>query len=504
AKAMQAKSLLGANIELRIQEDISSIENFLAFNKLLSNNRRISPPTSSKQPFPSLSEQELAQFFLETSTIEEKIIGGGTFKLRERQDARFKKRDDSDHLSRLKSTVAGVDYYLSEIRNIIRSEEDIKELWPGKNVHDMKILSMDAGQACVLGGFAHLPHGLDSHGKGKEVAEGTTMEGIISNSQDAVAILNDLETLDPGSASASAPMSAHTPNSDQPGTPPRDAFYNLAVKQKAIYQPIFRFRRWLEEEKKVVPDGQEESVSDIESRLPPFRGPGASVIQYVKELEQAEQRLKAFYAGNKHQFRKHHWDMERAKQADYQAIAERLLGIIGGSLGRRVEDNKDKSPVVIGIGLGQFNSGARLSSLHSTFLTYFIKKVRSLGYVVVGLNEFYTFKKCPRCKEFVAQVTMRSFYCFGCQVYHHRDVMAAHNMTNIVLERLEKQQRPDCLQPINADGAYPWKASPDTGSSSTSRSAAASSTTSRTSGRRKRSSTVSSQDQGRQGKAARA
>jgi ADP-glucose pyrophosphorylase len=75
---MQAKSLLGANIELRIQEDISSIENFLAFNKLLSNNRRISPPTSSKQPFPSLSEQELAQFFLETSTIEEKIIEGGS------------------------------------------------------------------------------------------------------------------------------------------------------------------------------------------------------------------------------------------------------------------------------------------------------------------------------------------------------------------------------------------------------------------------------------------
>ncbi|KAG0284869.1 hypothetical protein BGZ97_008038, partial [Linnemannia gamsii] len=41
AKAMQAKSLLGANIELRIQDDISSIENFLALNELLSDNRRI-------------------------------------------------------------------------------------------------------------------------------------------------------------------------------------------------------------------------------------------------------------------------------------------------------------------------------------------------------------------------------------------------------------------------------------------------------------------------------
>ncbi|KAG0300131.1 hypothetical protein BGZ97_003375, partial [Linnemannia gamsii] len=47
-------------------------------------------------------------------------------------------------------------------------------------------------------------------------------------------------------------------------------------------------------------------------------------------------------------------------------------------------------------------------------------------------------------------------------------MVAAHNMTNIVLERLQKQQRPDCLQPINADGTYPWRASPEAGSGSTS------------------------------------
>jgi hypothetical protein len=184
-----------------------------------------------------------------------------------------------------------------------------------------------------------------------------------------------LATLDPGSASALASISAHTPNSDQLGTPPRDAFYSLAVKKKAIYQPMFRFRRW---QKKVIPDGQDESVSDIEARLPPLRGPGASIIQYVKELEQARQRLKTFYARNKPQFLKHHWDMQRVKQADYHAIAERLLDVIGGNLGRRVEDNKNKNPVVIDIGLGQFSSRARLSSSHLTFLSYFIKKVCGL------------------------------------------------------------------------------------------------------------------------------
>ncbi|OAQ22580.1 hypothetical protein K457DRAFT_295811 [Linnemannia elongata AG-77] len=197
--------------------------------------------------------------------------------------------------------------------------------------------------------------------------------------------------------------------------------------------------------------------------------------------------------------------MRRARQAEYQAIAESLLGIVGGSLGRRVEDNKSTDPILIGVGLGQFASKSRLSSLHSTFLSYFVQKARSLGYVVVGLNEYYTSKKCPRCTHFVAQVTLRTFYCFHCQIFHHRDVMAAENMCKIALGHLVRHERPDYLQPINADGTYPWKASSDEGSSTTSSSVAISSTSAdRALGRRKRTMTASSQDQGRRGKSTRA
>ncbi|KAF9924166.1 hypothetical protein BGZ65_008484, partial [Modicella reniformis] len=48
------------------------------------------------------------------------------------------------------------------------------------------------------------------------------------------------------------------------------------------------------------------------------------------------------------------------------------------------------------------------------------------------INEFYTSKRCPSCKQFVAQVTLRRLYCPKCKAYHHRDVLAAHNMYNVV------------------------------------------------------------------------
>ncbi|KAI7826875.1 hypothetical protein BC939DRAFT_446069, partial [Gamsiella multidivaricata] len=161
--------------------------------------------------------------------------------------------------------------------------------------------------------------------------------------------------------------------------------HNLAVNQKA-------------EASKVVPEGQPQSIEQIESQLPPLRGPEASVTNYVARLEQVEDQLMEFYNGNNNRFKKNTWDMERAKHIEYQAIANSLLKIVGGSIGERC-----KSPVLIGVGLGDFRSSKRLSSLHGTFLSYFIPLARSLGYVVVGIEEYYTSKKCPNCEEFVAQ-----------------------------------------------------------------------------------------------------
>ncbi|KAI7832855.1 hypothetical protein BC939DRAFT_9100 [Gamsiella multidivaricata] len=62
-------------------------------------------------------------------------------------------------------------------------------------------------------------------------------------------------------------------------------------------------------------------------------------------------------------------------------------------------------------------------------------------------------------------VTLRELYCPHCEHYHHRDVMAAENISRIVRGHLEKQERPLYLQPRTADGRYPWQEDPNMNSS---------------------------------------
>ena len=167
--------------------------------------------------------------------------------------------------------------------------------------------------------------------------------------------------------SASAPA---TP----PEAPQEKAIYrNLAVKSKAVYQPQFKFRRWMEGQKKIVPPGETTSISDIECGLPALRGENASVINYVTELAKVEERLERFYNGNDMIYKRHKWDAKRAKDREFLEIANSLLKVVGGNVG---ELRKDDNKVVIAIGLGQFRGTPGLMSVHSSFLTYFVRKVR--------------------------------------------------------------------------------------------------------------------------------
>ncbi|KAG0037853.1 hypothetical protein BGZ83_003293, partial [Gryganskiella cystojenkinii] len=171
------------------------------------------------------------------------------FKLKELQSVRFRRLPDDCLPPRITSTVGGTDYYLQEIRNVVQTKDDIKRLWPRVNdASEIKVLALDAGQAVVVGAFASLQ--------------------------------------DPNGC------------------------YNLSVNQKAVMQPGFRYRRWLEAEKR-------ESISEMESCLPPRRGPSASITKYCEVLKSAttdtcaepkdgpgepptasvEERLSEFYTG---------------------------------------------------------------------------------------------------------------------------------------------------------------------------------------------------------------
>ncbi|KAG0336184.1 hypothetical protein BG004_008164, partial [Podila humilis] len=60
---------------------------------------------------------------------------------------------------------------------------------------------------------------------------------------------------------------------------------------------------------------------------------------------------------------------------------------------------------------------------------------------------------------FVAQTkNLRRTYCRHCKKYMHRDVMAGHNICNILQGHI-MQERPDYLQPVDQYGNHPWKES---------------------------------------------
>ncbi|KAF9107457.1 hypothetical protein BGX29_006324 [Mortierella sp. GBA35] len=576
-KTKRDKGGLAETVDFRIREKDSSIENFVRLNKLSGNSRKISPVSSSQQPFISFSERELVAFFFKKDSLTKKlrdimgleyaaladvdnwiatkepgflikrfladvdpqgltsrqrgkmgyraairlfrkgyILRGSVrtdgfrihlmaFKIRELQMVRYRRVSEDRLPSRLTSTVGGVDYWLQEIRHIISTKEDPERLWPGTRPEAIKMLTLDAGQAYVIGAYAHLPFAAAttcptdaplSASLPGAVKPSPSQESAAARPTDASSSTPSTNIAGPGSfqdLDAARPADALSTSFQEstfvlPTETVPVTSLNLAVNQKAVYQPQFRFQRWLEGEKEAVPEGETKSIADIESALPPLRGDGSRVVKYTAELK-GENRLLEFYNGDNNRYKRYQWDLRRARQEEYSAIANRLLSIVDGSIGR-IKDKSD--PVLIGVGLGQFDSRIRLSSLDSTFLLFFIQKARSLGYIVVGLNKFYTSKKCPICHEFVAQVTLRRLYCLECQVYHHRDVMAAHNMYNLARGYLEDQQRPLYLHPRAQDGSYPWL-TPTTTSTSTSTSA---STTNSPSTPRKRAASTSTQGQG--------
>ncbi|KAG9060878.1 hypothetical protein KI688_007947 [Linnemannia hyalina] len=272
-KTLKDKGRLEAHIDIRILENISAAENYLTLNELIPNSWRLAPTTPLQQPFVTFSERELAlsdddntalasskavhrgaikllsldQIRDHLQLVEETkpkdyhrggyipqgsirtdgfLVQAMTLKLRERQDALFKRLAEEDMPSRITTAVAGVNGFLQEIRNVIKSEQDIKELWPGKDVDRMKILTLDGGQACVVGVFAHIPNDLD----GKKAEERSSMDGIITTNQESTSLASQgSASVDPVPASASTFTSAQPHVTDSPLTLSRPAYYNLAT-----------------------------------------------------------------------------------------------------------------------------------------------------------------------------------------------------------------------------------------------------------------------------------
>ncbi|KAF9903118.1 hypothetical protein EC991_004144 [Linnemannia zychae] len=173
------------------------------------------------------------------------------FKLKELQRCRFNRACRYPLPPRLTSTIGGLDYHLTEIRNVVKTPADVARIWPDCQPDAIKILCLDLGQAFVAGASALLP----------ETARST----MLTQSTPLI--------------SSIAPTPPATSN---------QVFHNVAISQKAVSQPALQHRRWMERVKSIVPEGGESSFNDLECNLAPLRGKSASIIEYLEGVRRIQ------------------------------------------------------------------------------------------------------------------------------------------------------------------------------------------------------------------------
>ncbi|TPX42511.1 hypothetical protein SeLEV6574_g05574 [Synchytrium endobioticum] len=204
----------------------------------------------------------------------------------------------------------------------------------------------------------------------------------------------------------------------------------LAVRTKSITEPERLFRSWLQLTKP-------ERLVGIERQCTKSADDGWPA--FMKAFVIAYDELHCHYGGKC--YMKRSWDAAKAKQGEMDRALEGLVRMVGETMGNKLPDKKK---VIVAIGLGEFET---TNSRHIGFTRYLIRKLKPLGYTIVGVDEYYTSQKCPCCGGYVERQAMRRLYCRQDHLWFHRDVLAAENMVNILLSFLDTGQRPEYLLP---------------------------------------------------------
>ncbi|KAF9197134.1 hypothetical protein BGZ49_002592 [Haplosporangium sp. Z 27] len=92
--------------------------------------------------------------------------------------------------------------------------------------------------------------------------------------------------------------------------------------------------------------------------------------------------LNKFYNGNSMKYLKHDRDTGKAHKAEFALLTDRLLSMVGSSIGRR----RSKGHKTV-IGVGRFRTHIKLSFLHSAFGSYFIAKAGTITQLYCGWSE---------------------------------------------------------------------------------------------------------------------
>ncbi|KAI8601632.1 hypothetical protein EDD21DRAFT_102171 [Dissophora ornata] len=276
------------------------------------------------------------------------------YKLHELSCVRYKRLPLDQLPSRLTSTLSGLDDPLTEIRKVIKTKEDVARFW-GCLPSEIKILAIDLGKESLVGASALL---LPRKSTASAVPTSTSVSQ--STSSEPTAATKGASTTPSTTATNTQPVSKPAPAGT--ATPPQ-TFFNLSLKQKAVYQPALKHRKWLEQRRMEATEGGQ-SISDIESHLPPHRGPDGSVEKHVNARQEMETVLYDFH--NKPAIKKNAWNAQRAREQEFRLVAGRLLQMVGGSTGA---NRQDDNLVIIGIGL---------FSLHPAFCSYFVRLISGI------------------------------------------------------------------------------------------------------------------------------
>ncbi|KAI7823263.1 hypothetical protein BC939DRAFT_168382 [Gamsiella multidivaricata] len=311
------------------------------------------------------------------------------YKVRELKSVKFKRYKADVLADRLLTTAAGMNDYLTEVRNVFKSAADVERLLgcTPDDTDKVSYLGLDLGQAFVIGAYGHMP-------KDKSPKIGKRRRHRRQKKRGSRGRRKR------GSGKGRKKSVCRTRG---------ERHINLAAKQKAVAQPTHSHRTWMNRQKgadlkihsspsttnteSIAPSTVNQpstssteaatteslSICTIESSLPPLRGSAADFVAHVQGRKMHKVHLDKFYNGRRFRFKKFKRMSQQARQREFERLADSLLRMIGDSIG---EKKKEEDKVVIGIGMGRFTSSSGLSSLHGTFEAYFIQKVTICLFIV--------------------------------------------------------------------------------------------------------------------------
>ncbi|KAG0280702.1 hypothetical protein BGZ95_009085 [Linnemannia exigua] len=341
-------------------------------------------------------------------------------RVKELQSVRYRRVSNNKMPNPLSIAIGGTNNFLTEARNVFKTTEDAEDLLVA-DPSQISVLSLDLGTSCVVGASVSLPPGQTP----------ATLKQPFDKERGKKKRRTRRAKRKPGSRKRRRERKKACKQVKQPNA---SRYFDLVVKCKAVSQPTHSFPKWLEDRKENA-TGQStgRTIQDIETALPPLKGEGASFCKYIAARRASEDDLDNFY--NNTNYWKHKWDANVCRKEEFYKVAEGLLNMIGGSVGRPKEPHQH---VVIAIGLAKFTAAHGPPSLDGTLVRWATWSSGSAN--TIPRNHAQT----------------RTLYCKTCKRLRQRDVMASDNMNAAVRNHLVDQQRPLYLQPKRQNGTYAW------------------------------------------------